>query len=111
MSAARKIDTTLAALADPIRRRAVELIGEEPRRAGDLASALGLPNPAMSRHLRILKQGGLVEETHPEYDARVRIYTLKSGAMDDLKTWLAETEEMWAGQLAAFKAHLEKDKP
>ncbi|WP_370235686.1 MULTISPECIES: ArsR/SmtB family transcription factor [Henriciella] len=111
MSAAPNIDATLAALADPIRRRAVELIGAQPRPAGDLAAALDLPAPAMSRHLRILKQGGLVEETHPEYDARVRIYSLKSGAMDALKTWLAETEEMWAGQLAAFKSHIEMRKP
>ena len=62
----------------------------------------------MSRHLRTLKESGLVEETHPEFDARVRIYTLKDGAMADLKKWLAETERMWANQLTAFKAHIEK---
>ncbi|WP_135210225.1 ArsR/SmtB family transcription factor [Vitreimonas flagellata] len=104
----RTVDTTLAALADPARRRVVELLGERPRRAGELADALRLPAPAMSRHLRALKQSGLVEETHPEFDARVRIYTLKAGAMSDLKTWLAETERLWAQQLGAFKAHIEK---
>ena len=104
----RNIDQTLAALADPYRRRAVELLGQKPRRAGELAEALGLPAPAMSRHLRELKQSGLVEETHPEFDARVRIYTLKDGAMADLKKWLADTERMWSGQLASFKAHVEK---
>lgn len=104
----RNIDQTLAALADPHRRRAVELLGQRPRRAGELADALGLPAPAMSRHLRELKQSGLVEETHPEFDARVRIYTLKDGAMADLKKWLAETERMWSDQLASFKAHVEK---
>jgi DNA-binding transcriptional ArsR family regulator len=62
----------------------------------------------MSRHLRLLKQSGLVEETHPEFDARVRIYALRSGAMADLRKWLADTERMWAGQLASFKAHVEK---
>ena len=108
MSAKRNIDQTLAALADPHRRRAVELLGQKPRRAGELAEALGLPAPAMSRHLRALKQSGLVEETHPEFDARVRIYTLKDGAMADLKKWLADTERMWADQLAAFKAHVER---
>lgn len=102
------IDQTLAALADPHRRRAVELLGQKPRRAGELAEALGLPAPAMSRHLRELKQSGLVEETHPEFDARVRIYTLKEGAMADLKKWLAETERTWSDQLASFKAHVEK---
>lgn len=107
MSAKRNIDQTFAALADPYRRRAVELLGQRPRRAGELAEALGLPAPAMSRHLRELKQSGLVEETHPEFDARVRIYTLKDGAMADLKKWLADTERMWADQLASFKAHVE----
>lgn len=104
----RNVDQTLAALADPHRRRAVELLGQRPRRAGELADALGLPAPAMSRHLRELKQSGLVEETHPEFDARVRIYALKDGAMADLKKWLADTERMWSDQLASFKAHVEK---
>jgi DNA-binding transcriptional ArsR family regulator len=106
--AARNLDATLNALADPDRRRAIELLGKAPRRAGELAEALGLPAPAMSRHLRILKQGGLVEETHPEFDARVRIYTLKEGGMADLKLWLADTEKLWANQLTAFKTHMEK---
>lgn len=108
MSAMRGIDRTLAALADPQRRRAVELLGQRPRRAGELADALGLPAPAMSRHLRMLKQSGLVEETHPEFDARVRIYTLRDGAMADLKKWLADTERLWADQLASFKTHVER---
>lgn len=102
-----RIDRTLAALADPHRRRAVELLGERPRRAGELAEALKLPAPAMSRHLRALKQSGLVEETHPAFDARVRIYTLKAGAMAELKHWLARTEQMWSDQLAGLKAHVE----
>ena len=103
-----RVDKTLAALADPHRRHAVELLGKRPRRAGELADALGLPAPAMSRHLRQLKRSGLVEETHPEFDARVRIYALKDGAMAELKLWLAETEAMWAAQLSGFKAHVEK---
>ena len=62
----------------------------------------------MSRHLRQLKQSGLVADTHPELDARVRIYALKDGAMAELKRWLADTEAMWAAQLSGFKAHVEK---
>lgn len=62
----------------------------------------------MSRHLRVLKQSGLVEEAHPEFDARVRVYALKDGAMADLKAWLADTERLWSDQLASFKAHVEK---
>jgi DNA-binding transcriptional ArsR family regulator len=59
----------------------------------------------MSRHLRQLKDSGLVEESHPEFDARVRVYALKNGAVADLKTWLADTEVMWTTQLSALKRH------
>ncbi|MGF6229794.1 DNA-binding transcriptional ArsR family regulator [Inquilinus ginsengisoli] len=108
MKPATALDQTLAALADPHRRRVVELLRERPRRAGELAEALGLNPPALSRHLRTLKAGGLVEEAHPEFDARVRIYSLRPEPMADLKAWLGETERLWADQLAAFKAHLER---
>ena len=97
----------LEAIADPKRRRAIELLGERPRSAGELADDLGLAPPAMSRHLRALKEGGLVEDGHPHFDARVRVYRLKDGATDELKRWLAETEARWSHQLAAFKAHVE----
>ena len=61
----------------------------------------------MSRHLRALRTSGLVEESHPQFDARVRIYRLRPEPMTQLKTWLDETEQLWTQQLAAFKAHLE----
>ena len=101
------LDRTLAALADPDRRRAIELLRHGPQRAGDLAAAIGLPAPAMSRHLRVLRQSGLVEESHPEFDARVRIYSLRAGPMTELRNWLDETEAMWVEQLASFKQHIE----
>jgi DNA-binding transcriptional ArsR family regulator len=104
---ARGIDTTLAALADPQRRRTVELLRERPTPAGELARALGLAAPAMSRHLRTLKECGLLEESHPAFDARVRIYALRTEPMVELARWLRETERMWSEQLTAFKDHLE----
>ncbi|MDB5471381.1 MAG: transcriptional regulator [Caulobacter sp.] len=109
MVAVAKLDQTLAALADPHRRRVVELLRERPRRAGELAEAAGLTPPAMSRHLKTLRQSGLVEESHPEFDARVRVYQLRAEPMVDLIRWLEQTERMWSAQLAAFKAHLEQD--
>lgn len=108
MTAAAQLDRTIAALADPHRRQVVELLRERPRRAGELAEAVGLTAPAMSRHLRTLRQSGLVEETHPEFDARVRVYALKAEPMVHLLRWLEETERMWSEQLSAFKAHLER---
>jgi len=103
-----EVDRTLAALADPHRRRAIDLLLERPRRAGELAEALQLPAPTMSRHLRILRQSGLVEESHPDFDARVRIYALCPAPIAGLKAWLAATEQLWTDQLAAFQAHVER---
>jgi DNA-binding transcriptional ArsR family regulator len=103
------VDASLAALADPQRRRIVELLSERPRRAGELAEAVGVSAPAMSRHLRTLKSGGLVVVAHPDFDARVRIYTLRREGMVALKQWLEQAEVMWAQQLSSFKDHLESD--
>jgi DNA-binding transcriptional ArsR family regulator len=105
---AAALDRTLAALADPHRRAVVNLLRERPRAAGELAKAVGLAPPAMSRHLRTLRQGGIVEESHPDFDARVRIYALRAEPMIDLMRWLEETERLWSKQLAAFKAHVEQ---
>lgn len=102
------LDRTLAALADPYRRRAVELVQQRPYRAGELAAALDVAPPVMSRHLRVLRQSGLVEETHPEFDARVRIYSLRSGATAELKEWLDAVERGWSTQLANLKRHVER---
>jgi len=101
------VDASLAALADPQRRRIVELLSERPRRAGELADAIGLSPPAMSRHLRFLKQGMLVDDAHPQFDARVRIYSLRKEGIIALKRWLERTETMWVRQLSAFKDHVE----
>lgn len=105
------LDHTLAALADPARRRTVEILRCGPRRAGELAAALDLPAPVMSRHLRALREAGLVEESHPAHDARVRVYALKVGATSALKVWVDQIEQLWADQLLALKAHVEAREP
>lgn len=103
---ATKLDRTLAALAVPDRRRIVELLRKRPHRAGELAGALKVPFPAVSRHLRALREGGLVDEARDTLDARVRIYQLHPQPMDELKAWLERTEDAWAHQLVAFRKHL-----
>jgi DNA-binding transcriptional ArsR family regulator len=103
------LDRTLAALADPHRRQVVELLRDGPRQAGELARAVGLSAPAMSRHLKTLRESGLVEDSHPGFDARVRIYTLRQEPMAELMVWLRESEQLWSAQLAAFRAHLESE--
>jgi DNA-binding transcriptional ArsR family regulator len=105
---AERLDRTLTALADRHRRRVVDLLSERPRRAGELADAARLAFPAMSRHLKVLRQSGLVEEERHELDSRVRIYRLRQEPMNELKAWLEQTETLWTRQLGAFKAHLQK---
>lgn len=102
------LDETLAALADPTRRGVVELLRREPRRAGDLARAMGASAPAMSRHLRVLRATGLVEEDHQGEDARVRVYRLRQAPFEQLRAWVVDIEAFWAGQLDAFKEHAER---
>ncbi len=106
---AEAIDRTLAAVAEPHRRRVVDLLRERPRRAGELAAAVGLSPAALSRHLRVLRSAGVVEESHPELDARVRVYALRSEPVAGLRAWLDATEALWVQQLGAFKAHVERE--
>jgi DNA-binding transcriptional ArsR family regulator len=98
------LDATLAALADPHRRATVDLLRQGPRRAGELAQAAGLSAPAMSRPLR---QAGLVDQVHPEFDARVRVYALRPAPMAELKAWAEAAEVLWSDQLLALRAHIE----
>ena len=102
------LDETLLALADPTRRRVVDLLRRKPQRAGDLAAALEVSPPRLSRHLRILRKSGLIEDCGVDHDARVSLYRLKPEPFERLKDWLQEVESFWTMELAAFKAHAER---
>jgi DNA-binding transcriptional ArsR family regulator len=102
------IDDTLLALADPTRRRVIDLLRKKPRRAGDIATALSLSAPRLSRHLRVLRKSGLVEDSGVGHDARVRVYRLRPERFAILRAWLEEVEAFWSAELSAFKAHAER---
>ena len=105
------LDATFAALSDPTRRAVVDLLRRAPRRAGELSEALGTSPPALSRHLRVLRECGLFAEERPADDARVRVLRLRPEPFDELRHWIDEVERFWTGQLAAFKAHAERRLP
>jgi DNA-binding transcriptional ArsR family regulator len=105
---ASEIDETLAALADPTRRAVVDLLRNEALRSGQIAAALSMSHPATSRHLRVLRRAGIVEEEALEEDARVRVYQLRRERFEQLRGWLDEVEAFWGDQLGAFKAHAER---
>ncbi|OFW28691.1 MAG: transcriptional regulator [Acidobacteria bacterium RIFCSPLOWO2_02_FULL_65_29] len=102
------LDQTLLALADPTRRRVVDLLRRKPQRAGDLAEALSVSPPRLSRHLRVLRNSGLIEDSAIEQDARVRLYRLRPKRFAIVRAWLEEVEAFWAAELSAFKAHAER---
>ena len=102
------VDDSLAALAEPTRRAVVELLRQRPHRAGELAEALAMSAPALSRHLRVLRHSGLIVDDEPADDARVRLYRLQPEAFDELQGWVGQIRSLWTDQLAAFKAHAER---
>lgn len=101
------IDRSFAALADPTRRAIVRALGQRPHRAGELAAQLRASAPALSRHLRVLREAGLVHDLAIDDDARVRLYELAPSALAPLRHWLDDLEAMWSEQLQAFKAFAE----
>jgi len=110
LNAASSLDGTFVALADPVRRGVIELLRRKPHQASELADALSMSRPAMSRHLRVLRKSGLVSESEPEHDARVRVYQLEPQRFAQLRSWLEEVEGFWGEQLTAFKQHAERRK-
>ena len=103
MAVAYDLDRTLSALADPTRRRVVDLLRERPRRAGEIAQTFGMSRPAMSRHLRVLRTHGLVEEHRDAGDARARVYQLRLEPIDELSTWIGDVQRFWDDQLESFR--------
>jgi DNA-binding transcriptional ArsR family regulator len=102
------LDRAFAALADPTRRAAVEVLRKGPQRAGDLARQLGSSPAGMSRHLRVLRESGLVSEGVFGDDARVRLLRLERAPFNALRNWVEDVETFWTNQLGSFKAHAEK---
>lgn len=103
-----EIEATLAALADPTRRRIVELLRQRPHRAGELVAEFEVSAPAVSRHLRVLRRSGLVREESLPDDARVRVYELRPEPLAALQAWLDQVQAFWTDQLGAFKEHAER---
>ncbi len=103
-----ELSATLAALADPARRAIVEHLAQRPARPSELAEALELSRPAVSRHLRILRQAELIAQEIGEEDGRARPIALLREPLAQVHDWLDEVEAFWGEQLASFQAYAEK---
>jgi DNA-binding transcriptional ArsR family regulator len=95
------------ALADPTRRRVVQLLGRRPHRAGELAEVTGVSQPAMSRHLKILLISGIVADERVADDARVRLFKLQPDSLVGVQAFLDQLQAEWRTQLRSFKRHVE----
>jgi DNA-binding transcriptional ArsR family regulator len=91
------------AVADPTRRQIVVLLAERERTAGEIAAAFQVSRPAISRHLRVLREAGVVAA---RVEAQRRIYRLEPAALDEIDDWIAAARAVWAGRLDALDDHL-----
>ena len=91
------------ALSDPVRRKLVELLAAGPTNAGDLAAAFDISRPAVSRHLRILREGGVVRS---DVDGQRRVYRLEPAALAEAEAWIARCREAWGRHLDALGLEL-----
>jgi DNA-binding transcriptional ArsR family regulator len=97
--------TTFEVLAEPARRRILDLLREQPRAVGELVDAVGLSQPGTSKHLRVLRDAGLVDVSK---DAQRRVYRLRLEPLAELDAWLEPYRRLWAGQLDALERHLDE---
>lgn len=104
------LDGALSSLADPTRRAIIEMLAGGPRPAGQLGATFHLTQPAVSKHLRVLRESGLVETTGDPSDARVRVYRLREDRLEELHAWLGRIREHWRVQLESFREYAERSR-
>ena len=98
-------NTTFEVVADPARRRILDLLIDGPLAVGELVAGTGLSQPNTSRHLRVLRDAGLVK-SRP--DAQRRIYELRPEGLLELERWLAQYRSLWRDSLDALERHLDR---
>jgi DNA-binding transcriptional ArsR family regulator len=96
---------TLAVLAEPTRRRIVEVLRLGERGVSELVAELGMSQPAVSKHLRVLREAGLVTA---QTRAQQRVYRLEPGPFRELDAWLAPYRRLWTHHLAELERHLDR---
>ena len=106
-SYSRSMDAVLHALADESRRTVLEILRSHPASAGELAEVLPIARPGVSRHLRVLREAGLVEVRQ---DAQRRIYSLRPEALIEVDEWLADYRALWQSRLDALHTEIARGK-
>lgn len=97
------MDAVLQACADPHRRRVLEILRDHPATSGELAAALPIARPGVSRHLRVLRDAGLVSV---QQDAQRRVYSLRPEALIEVDEWLENYRALWQQRLSALHTEI-----
>lgn len=97
------MDAVLQAIGDASRRRMLDELRSGPRTAGELAERLPIARPGVSRHLRVLREAGLVEV---EVRARFRVYSLRAEALAEVDDWLEDYRALWGSRLDALHTEI-----
>ncbi|MDX6297706.1 MAG: hypothetical protein QOI51_1563 [Nocardioidaceae bacterium] len=97
------MQAALEALSDPTRRRIVEELAASERTAGELAALFDISRPGVSRHLRVLREAGLVRS---EPDAQRRVYSLATEPLAEIDTWLSRHRDLWTQRLQALDTEI-----
>lgn len=101
------MESALRALADDSRRTMLESLAEGPATAGELAALLPIARPGVSRHLRVLREAGLVEVRH---EAQRRVYSLRPQPLSEINEWLSRHLTMWDRRLDALHTEIARGK-
>jgi DNA-binding transcriptional ArsR family regulator len=91
-------------LAEPTRRRILDQLRDRPRTVGDLVGSLQVSQPSVSKHLRVLRDAGVVQARK---DAQRRVYELRPEALAEVLAWIEPYRKLWAGRLDALERHLD----
>jgi DNA-binding transcriptional ArsR family regulator len=98
------VASTFEVLAEPTRRRILDLLRDQERPVNDLVGRLELSQPGVSKHLKVLREAGLVEVRR---EAQRRLYRVRPEPLAEIEAWLAPYRRLWAGRLDALERHLD----
>ncbi len=99
------MESAFEIIAEPNRRAILGLLASSERSVGEIERRLGMTQPAVSKHLRVLREAGFVEST---VDAQRRLYRIMPGPFQEMDGWLAQFRRFWSGHLDALERHLDR---
>ena len=101
----RRMESVFEVIAEPNRRAILTLLVSSQQSVGEIERQLGMPQPTVSKHLRVLREAGFVEST---VDAQRRLYRLKPEPFQEVDSWLAQFRRFWSAHVDALERHLDR---